>query len=124
MKVNWYWVCEKGITSEGDFTEITFGVKHCVKSKTKARILLRKYRIKAFLVKEKAEFFIRESTTHSDRDFKQYLCPQCNNKMSDRELDNTWDWAGPHCSNCGCTGMSMFAEVMKDQPVISCKKES
>jgi hypothetical protein len=30
-----------------------------------------------------------------------------------------WYWAGPHCNKCGCTGITMFAEVTKKKPIIS-----
>jgi ribosomal protein L37AE/L43A len=54
----------------------------------------------------------------SDPDYKQYKCPACGNEVSKRELDDTWDWAGPHCNECGCTGVEMFAVVTK-KPIIT-----
>ena len=54
-----------------------------------------------------------------NKDLKNHKCPACGNVMTERELEHTWDWAGPHCNECGCTGMEMFTEVMKDTPVVN-----
>lgn len=42
-----------------------------------------------------------------------YFCPECNNKITHKELSATWDWAGPHCPHCGNTGVDMFASIIE-----------
>lgn len=29
-----------------------------------------------------------------------------------KDLDKTWDWSGPHCPKCGNTGCSMMSNVI------------
>ena len=96
-----------------------FSTRYCVSSWVEAQLL----KIKCQRNEPDDYIEIRKDTKHADRDFLQYECPECKNLMSDRELDATWDWAGPHCNECGCTGMAMFASVQKDQPVRSGKGE-
>jgi len=94
-------------------------MRHCVDSKIKAMWLRRKEQ------KARPDSYIEivEDMEHGDPDFLQYECPECKNLMSKRELDHTWDWAGPHCNECGCTGMSMFASVVKHKPPRSGRSE-
>jgi transcription elongation factor Elf1 len=107
----WYWIC-----SSDKPNSTGFNCKEAVKSKAHANIIVKKRNIK----KEKGKvWWIRESPEHPDRDFKQFQCPDCKNMMSQRELDHTWDWAGPHCDNCGCTGLEMFVSVTEHAPVVS-----
>ena len=107
----WYWVCE-GYEGTG---KVAFKVIKCLKNKQEAEKIV----IKKEKEKNKNTYWVREDEEHSDQDYKQYKCPECKNKMSSRQLDDTWDWAGPHCNKCGCTGMVMFAEVTKKKPIIS-----
>lgn len=108
----WYWVCE-GLK---EHRRIAFNVIECTDSKIKANLLLIKKKNKN--TNQNVEYWIREDVEHWDRDYKQYRCPECGFEMSKRELDDAWDWAGPHCINCGCTGVTMFQAVMK-KPIIT-----
>jgi len=46
-----------------------------------------------------------------------YQCPDCGHRATKEEISRTWDHAGPHCSNCGLTSMTMFAAVVEtDNP--------
>ena len=105
----WYWVCE----GDPDHNRIAFSVKACV------RLWIHAHMLKMILKRPGVDVWIRKDPEHSDPDYKQYGCPDCGNKMSKRELDATWDWAGPHCNACGCTGMSMFAAVTALKPIMS-----
>ena len=103
----WYHVCV------GD--DISTDVKFCTSSILSAiRSMMAWRRIER---KHNNKVFIRPSKYHSDRDYKQFKCPNCGNLMSQLELDHTWDWSGPHCNECGCTGFDMFISV--NEPVIS-----
>ena len=42
---------------------------------------------------------------------KKVQCPSCKWVGTERELSATWDWAGPHCPNCGQTGFEMLEAV-------------
>jgi len=44
-----------------------------------------------------------------------YTCNNCGFKISRQELDRTWDWAGPHCPNCGHTGIDMLSNVIEQE---------
>lgn len=98
----WYWICS------GEYKDCgVFSVAYCVKNPITAALKLRKLQRE----KPEEEHWIRKHKEHSDPDYKQYRCPECGNLMSDRELSSSWDWAGPHCNKCGCTGMKMFSSV-------------
>ena len=106
----WYHV-NKG---NKNLNRIAYNTIGCASSRIKAEY------IKRTTKKEKwEEIWIEKKQNHSDRNFKQFGCPECNNLMSQKELDDTWDWSGPHCNKCGCTGISMFAEVTKHKPISS-----
>jgi predicted RNA-binding Zn-ribbon protein involved in translation (DUF1610 family) len=98
---------------------IVFSNLHCVDSKLKAMWLKRKEQ----KARPDSYIEIKEDMEHSDPDYKQFLCPDCGNLMSKREIDKTWDWAGPHCNKCGCTGMEMFVSVVKHHPPQSSRSE-
>ncbi len=108
----WYWLCE----SEPGTGKLVFKVIKC--SKTRIDVEKIKKKKEASSV-NKNFYWIKEDLEHHDRDYKQYECPECKNLMSTRQLDNTWDWAGPHCNKCGCTGITMFVEVTKNKPVMT-----
>jgi len=108
----WFWICYGPYKNS-----IAFNCNEATRSEFTAYATVA-YRNR----KEKVgKWFVRKDFEHPDRDMKQFSCPECKNLMSQKELDQTWDWAGPHCNNCGCTGMRMFGEVMKNKPVISGK---
>lgn len=44
-----------------------------------------------------------------------YICNACGEKITREELDRTWDWSGPHCPNCGNTGMDMLSNVIEQE---------
>ncbi len=44
-----------------------------------------------------------------------YYCPECKKTVTRKELDSTWDWSGPHCPHCGCTGVDMFSSVIEQE---------
>ena len=72
--------------------------------------------------KEKVgKWFVRKDFEHPNRDMKQFKCPECGTLMSQKELDRTWDWAGPHCNSCECTGLTMFSSIQDHAPVIGGK---
>jgi len=108
--MKWYWICKSN-----EDCEICFWCKEATLSKINAKFIIWWRNLQAR--NEDYHWFIREDGEHPDRDLKQYKCPECGNLMSSAELDSTWDWAGPHCDECGCTGLTMFAAVSK--PVIS-----
>ncbi len=112
----WYWICR----GHGD-TDGVFRTKFACKSRISAQIALIKERLFGEPISldpnNEDKLFIMKRKEHPDRDRKQHQCPECGNLMSDKELDSTWDWAGPHCDNCGCTGMEMFSAV--NGPVVS-----
>jgi hypothetical protein len=110
----WYWVCEGNKKNN----RIAFTVKHCVANIIKAEALVKVLKYKNRDDKD-YDIWIHKSLEHSDPDFKQYVCPNCGNKMSKKELDNTWDWAGPHCNKCGCTGMDMFQAATMYRPIMT-----
>ena len=107
---NWHWIC---FGENPD--HCVFSCKEATRSKTKALAIVAKRNIS----EKDGVWYIKSRPEHPDRDFKQYQCPACKNLMSDRELDATWDWSGPHCDECGCTGMNMFSAVTEHAPVIS-----
>lgn len=90
-----------------------FRTEACVRSRLHAQWI--KFRLKRKYPNKYIE--VKADPEHADRNYKQYECPECGNLMSYNELSRTWDWAGPHCNKCGCTGMTMFAEVMKYKPI-------
>jgi hypothetical protein len=109
----WYWIC-KGFGE----SKLAFSCEEASRSFTYAQTTV----IKRNLAREEGDtdiWFVREDPEHPDHDYKQFKCPECENLMRKRELDRTWDWSGPHCNNCGCTGMTMFAGVTEHKPVIS-----
>lgn len=106
----WYWVCE----GKPEHKRFAFNVIECTRSKIKANYLAAKKKTE----NHSLDYWVLEDVEHSDPDYKQYKCPACGNEMSKRELDDTWDWAGPHCNECGCTGVAMFAAVTK-KPIIT-----
>lgn len=108
----WYQLCE----GEKMYGRRVYNIKLCTSNKLKAMFKLVKYKSKR--QDPSMEYWIKKSLEHSDPDFKQFKCPDCNNLMSKRELDYTWDWAGPHCNECGCTGMRMFSSVTL-KPIMS-----
>lgn len=112
----WYWVCQTEKDNNGKYTEICFNCLECYSSKIYANLILF---IKKLKTDKFTHWFIREDSEHCNRDYPQYDCPNCGNLMSKKEIDKTWDWAGPHCNNCGCTGMEMFAHVSRFKPIIS-----
>jgi len=59
-------------------------------------------------VEEKTETVPLNSSDH-------YTCNNCGFKISRQELDRTWDWAGPHCPNCGHTGIDMLSNVIEQE---------
>jgi predicted RNA-binding Zn-ribbon protein involved in translation (DUF1610 family) len=100
---------------EGDpkHKRIVFRTVTCVRSKIKAYFI-------AWNLKEPGkDVWVVADTEHADDNFKQFKCPDCGNLMSRRELDSTWDWGGPHCNVCGCTGMTMFSAVTAHKPIIT-----
>jgi len=106
----WYWICS-GKSPE----HCGFSCKEATQNKRHAKSIIKK-RNKVNKV-EGEVWYIKERFEHPDRDFKQYRCPACANLMSDKELDATWDWGGPHCNECGCTGMEMFSAVTAHAPI-------
>ena len=106
----WYCVCE----GDPEHNRIAYSVKMCTSSRILAYVKMWK------LKKEdpKWDYWVDKRKEHADPDYKQYRCPDCGNLMSKRELDHTWDWAGPHCNACGCTGVSMFTSVISE-PIMS-----
>jgi predicted RNA-binding Zn-ribbon protein involved in translation (DUF1610 family) len=108
--VKWLWVC----SGDPDMGRGVFSVVKCTKNPLLATATLLNLKRKD----PKSDHWIRKDVEHHDRDYKQFKCPDCGNEMSQRELDNTWDWAGPHCNACGCTGMSMFSAVTLN-PIMS-----
>jgi len=110
MSIPWYWICL------GDSEKHSgFSCEVATRSyfKAKCTILWRNRKEKDGV------WYIKERPEHPDSDFKQFQCPDCGNLMSSRELDHTWDCAGPHCNKCGCTGMDMFSSVTTHAPVVS-----
>ncbi len=103
--MKWLWVC----TGDPKNNRIAFSVVKCTKNPLLATATLLNLKRK----EPKWDHWIRKDSEHLDRDYKQFKCPACGNEMSQRELDDTWDWAGPHCNECGCTGMTMFSAVSK-----------
>jgi len=110
----WYWICR----GHGD-TDVVFRTKGACRIKLQAYFLLLKEKLFGKQIEGNDKLFIRKEGTHPDRDRPQHQCPACGNLMSDKELDDTWDWAGPHCNECGCTGMEMFSAVY--DPIVSCR---
>jgi ribosomal protein L37AE/L43A len=108
--VKWLWVC----SGDPDSHRIVFSVVKCTKSRTLACATLLNLKRK----EPRYDHWIRKDVEHYDRDYKQFKCPECENEMSNNELSATWDWAGPHCNACGCTGMSMFSAVTLN-PIMS-----
>lgn len=111
------WYCVN--KSEKSHNRICYSFVGAFRSRIRAYIIAKYFQMKE--ENKEIEYWTKESVVHPDPNFKQYLCPVCGNKMSSRELDKTWDWAGPHCDKCGCTGMEMFSSVMRDTPVMSGK---
>ncbi|MGD2072941.1 MAG: hypothetical protein PVG65_05590 [Candidatus Thorarchaeota archaeon] len=112
MKIKkWYWVC----TGNPEYNRVAFNVEYCVGSLIKAQFL------KAMLKRKYkgSDVWIRKEEEHYDLNYKQYKCPDCDNLMSKRELDRNWDWSGPHCNKCGCTGMKMFVSVLGNKKIIN-----
>jgi hypothetical protein len=109
----WYWICYGQSKNS-----IAFNCKEATRSEIVAYAIVayRNYSEKV------GKWFVRKDFEHPDRDIKQFKCPECETLMSQNELNQTWDWAGPHCNNCGCTGMTMFAAVQEHAPVISGKQ--
>lgn len=105
----WYHVCIAVTSDRGVFRTL-----HCTRSWLKAQYLKWKE------MGPGRDVWVRRDKEHADPDYKQFLCPDCGNKMSSRELSSTWDWAGPHCNQCGCTGMRMFASVSK--PILTARQ--
>lgn len=106
----WYWIC---ISDKPN--AICFSSDTCYSTRIVAevnRLLVQKSH-------PDEAVWIYESPNHVDRDYKEFRCPDCDNLMSQNELDRTWDWAGPHCNKCGCCGMTMFASVMEKTPVVN-----
>lgn len=113
--LNWYWLCL------GPYKDsLAFNCKEAFRSEIKAQAIVT-FRN---LTEKGANgvWFVRKDVDHPDPDYKQFECPDCHYVMSERELDRTWDWAGPHCSQCGCTGLTMFAAVQERKPVMSGRK--
>ena len=109
----WYWLCY------GQYkNSIAFNCTEATRSKLRAKAVVWKRN----LLESTGIWFIKETYEHPDRDMKQFQCPECKNLMSKKELNKTWDWAGPHCNACGCTGMIMFGAVQDHAPVMSCKR--
>ena len=110
----WYWICYGPYENS-----IGFNCNEAVRSKIMAYATIA-YRNS----KEKVgKWFVKELFEHPDPDRKQFKCPECNALMSKKELDKTWDWSGPHCNNCGCTGMVMFGAIQDHAPVMSSKRD-
>lgn len=110
----WYWVCE----SDKSINRIAYSVKGCFNIKSEAKQLMYS------LAYENAsdanyDIWIKTDEWHADRNYKQFRCPDCGNMMSQEELDRTWDWGGPSCSACGCTGVTMFAAVHEKKPIMN-----
>ena len=106
----WYWICY-GESEDS----IAFNCKEATRSKIKAILIISKRNI----LESTGKWFIKELFEHPDRDLKQFKCPDCKNLMSQTELDKTWDWSGPHCNKCGCTGLQMFTSITEHAPVQS-----
>ena len=106
----WYWVCK----GNPEYNRGIFNTIKCTRSRLAdtACMLYHRWNDRT------QDYWVRKDVEHSDPDYKQYQCPACAHKMSKRELDSTWDWAGPHCNNCGCTGMDMFSAVTL-KPIIT-----
>ncbi len=113
----WYWICR----GHGN-TDIVFRWKYATRNFIVARILLIKEKLQGEKIEKNDKVFIRKDRKHPDRNFPQHECPACGHLMSDEELDDTWDWAGPHCDCCGCTGLNMFAAV--SGPMVSSRSGS
>jgi len=109
--VKWLWVC----SGDPDASRICFSVVKCTKNPVVATATLLNLKRKD----PKHDHWIRKDAEHSDPDYKQFTCAECDNVMSKRQLDDTWDWSGPHCNVCGCTGVSMFAAVTRMKPIMS-----
>ena len=109
--MKWLWVC----SGDPNYNRSVFSVSKCTKNPILARAILLNLKRK----EPKWDHWIRKDVEHHDRDYKQFQCPDCGNEMSQRELDDTWDWAGPHCNKCGCTGMSMFSAVTALKPIMT-----
>lgn len=110
----WFWIC-KGERENAS----AFNCTEALRSKWKAKITIT---IRNSTRKDEGVWYIKERAEHPDRNYKQFECPACKNLMSENELDATWNWSGPHCNKCGCTGMEMFSGVTEHAPVISCKR--
>lgn len=108
--MKWLWVC----SGDPNTNRMCFSVVKCTKNSILATATLLNLKRKD----PKSDHWIRKDAEHYDRDYKQFKCPDCGNEMSNNELSATWDWAGPHCNECGCTGMSMFSAVTLN-PIMS-----
>lgn len=109
--MKWLWVC----SGDPKNRRMTFSVSKCTKNPLLATATLLNLKRKD----PQSDHWIRKDVEHHDRDYKQFKCPDCGNEMSNNELSDTWDWAGPHCNACGCTGMSMFVSVTALKPIMS-----
>lgn len=109
--MKWLWVC----SGDRDANRMCYSVVKCTKNPLVATTTLLNLKRKD----SQHDHWVKKDVEHSDRDYKQFKCPECENQMSKRELDDTWDWSGPHCSECGCTGVRMFAAVKRLKPIMS-----
>lgn len=101
----WYSVCE----SEPEHKRHVWSKVYTSRSRLKT--YFKCWRLK----RPGVDVWVKKDKIHPDPDYKQYICPDCGNMMSERELNNTWDWAGPHCNACGCTGMTMFSSILSQE---------
>jgi len=102
---NWYWICYSV-----DNGEIVF---NCTEAKrdywrAKAIVAERNLKLSEKEKQNKAHWFVFGSNEHPDRDKKIYKCPNCNVELSYNDLDRNWDWEGPHCYNCGYSGLGLM----------------
>ena len=116
----WYWVCR----GKGN-TDVVFRTIYCVKSNIKAQLLLQKEKLfgepsdHSKATGKKDKLFIREDIHHSDMDYPQHLCSECEYTMSNNEVDSLWSGGGPVCINCGSKSINLLVTVMA--PVLTVK---
>lgn len=109
----WHWICY------GQYkNSVAFNCTEATRSKIIAYAIVTKRNCS----EKVGKWFVRKDCEHPDRDMKQFKCPACGGLLSQKELNETWDWAGPHCPYCKCTGLMMFSAVQDHAPVTAFKK--
>lgn len=112
MSKNWYWICYGFYKNSPVFKCTEASLYYIV---AKIIVFFRN------VTTSNGEWFIRKDVEHPDPTFLQFKCPTCNELLSKEDLEKTWDWSGPHCKNCGETGVKMFMTVTKKPIIISRK---